>query len=158
MKVKVEFLAVNELWSRFLWNGMPTEGAYSSGDLVLSHFGSCKCSKSNVETNLSWTCLVSGLLSFEHPSVLLFLLLMKRYQFYREARLTCYLYRQTEDICIGICVFKRVFNVWYMLKKSVSMQQHFEQFVGKQWRLEGYFWSWTTKVCLCKSVFIGWAV
>ena len=24
------------------------------------------------ETNLSWTCLVSGLLSFEHPSVLLF--------------------------------------------------------------------------------------
>ena len=31
-----------------------------------------KCS--DVETNLSWTCLVSGLLSFEHPSVLLFLL------------------------------------------------------------------------------------
>ena len=28
----------------------------------------------NVQTNLSWTCLVSGLLSFEHPSVLLFLL------------------------------------------------------------------------------------
>ena len=27
---------------------------------------------SNVETNLSWTCLVSGLLSFKHPSVLLF--------------------------------------------------------------------------------------
>ena len=27
---------------------------------------------SNVETNLSWTCLVSGLLNFEHPSVLLF--------------------------------------------------------------------------------------
>ena len=26
----------------------------------------------NVETNLSWTCLVSGLLNFEHPSVLLF--------------------------------------------------------------------------------------
>ena len=26
------------------------------------------------ETNISWTCLVSGLLSFEHPSVLLFLL------------------------------------------------------------------------------------
>ena len=43
---------------------------YSSGHLVLSHFGTCMCS--NVETNLSWTCLVSGLLSFEHPSVLLF--------------------------------------------------------------------------------------
>ena len=50
---------------------MPTEDAYSSGHLVLSHFGACKCS--NVETNISWTCLVSGLLSFEHPSVLLFL-------------------------------------------------------------------------------------
>ena len=42
-----------------------------SGHLVLSHFWTCKCS--NVETNISWTCLVSGLLSFEHPSVLLFL-------------------------------------------------------------------------------------
>ena len=38
--------------------------------LVLSHFGNCMCS--NVETNLSWTCLVSKLLSFERPSVLLF--------------------------------------------------------------------------------------
>ena len=52
--------------------GMPTEGAYSSGHLVLSQFGTCTCS--NVETNLSWTCHLSGLLSFEHPSVLLFLL------------------------------------------------------------------------------------
>ena len=34
-----------------------------------SHFGTCMCS--NVETNLSWTCLVSGPLNFEHPSVLL---------------------------------------------------------------------------------------
>ena len=49
---------------------MPTEDAYSSGHLVLSHFGTCMCS--NVETNLSWTCLVSGLLNFEYPSVLLF--------------------------------------------------------------------------------------
>ena len=38
---------------------MPTEDAYSSGHLVLSHFGTCKCSY--VETNISWTCLVSGL-------------------------------------------------------------------------------------------------
>ena len=52
--------------------GMPTGDAYSSGHLVLSHFGTCMCS--NVETNLSWTCLVSGLLNFEHPSVLLFCL------------------------------------------------------------------------------------
>ena len=52
--------------------GMPTEDVYSSGHLVLSHFGTSVCS--NVETNLSWTCLVSVLLSFEHPSVLLFCL------------------------------------------------------------------------------------
>ena len=47
--------------------------------------------------------------------------LVKHNQFYREVRLTCPLYRSTEDICIGICVFKRVFNVWHILKKSVSM-------------------------------------
>ena len=69
------------LIARFLKNicngcGMPTDDAYSSGHLVLSHFGTCKCS--NVETNLSWTCLVSGLLSFEHPSVRLFLLRMSQ--------------------------------------------------------------------------------
>ena len=58
---------------------MPTEDAYSSGHLVLSHFGTCMYS--NVETNLSWTCLASGILNFEHPSVLLFCLyksLLKR--------------------------------------------------------------------------------
>ena len=64
---------------RFPWGicngcGVPTGDAYSSGHLVLSHFGTCMCS--NVETNLSWTCLVSGLLNFEHPSVLLFCLLL----------------------------------------------------------------------------------
>ena len=63
---------------RFPWGmcngcGMPTGDAYSSGRLVLSHFGTCMCS--SVETNLSWTCLVSGLLNFEHPSVLLFCLI-----------------------------------------------------------------------------------
>ena len=47
-----------------------TEDAYSSEHLVLSHFGTCMCS--NVETNLSQTCLVPGLISFEHPSLLLF--------------------------------------------------------------------------------------
>ena len=38
--------------------------------ITLSHFETCMFS--NVEINLSKTCLVSGLLSFEHPSVLLF--------------------------------------------------------------------------------------
>ena len=50
--------------------GMPSEDACSPEHLVLSHFGICKWS--NAYTNLSWTCLVSGLLSFEHSSVLLF--------------------------------------------------------------------------------------
>ena len=67
-------LSPPDTWSRllgtYIWCGMPTEHAYSSGHLVLSHFGTCMCS--NVETNLSWTCLVSELLNFEHPSVLLF--------------------------------------------------------------------------------------
>ena len=34
----------------------------SSGHLVLSNFGTCMCS--NVETNLSWTCLVSRTFEF----------------------------------------------------------------------------------------------
>ena len=41
-------------WNIHKWCGMTTEDAYSSGHLVLSHFGTCKCS--NVETNLSWSC------------------------------------------------------------------------------------------------------
>ena len=49
---------------------MQTEHAYSSRHLVLSHFGTCI--SYNVETNFFGICLVSGLLSFEHPSVLLF--------------------------------------------------------------------------------------
>ena len=38
-------------------------------------------------------------------------------QFYREAWLTCSLYRPTEDIWIVIYYFKRGFNEWHMLKK-----------------------------------------
>ena len=41
---------------------MQTEDAYSSGHLVLSHFGTCMCS--NIETNFSWTCLVSRTFEF----------------------------------------------------------------------------------------------
>ena len=61
------------MFTQNICNGcsMPTEDPYSSRHLVLSHFRSCMCS--NVETNLSLTCLVSGHLSFEHPSVLLLL-------------------------------------------------------------------------------------
>ena len=38
-------------WVYFSTTCMPTEDAFSSGHLVLSHFGTCKCS--NVETYLS---------------------------------------------------------------------------------------------------------
>ena len=66
-------LNISRILALLLVCGMPTGDAYSSGHLVLSHFGTCMCS--NVETNLSWTCLVFGPLNFEHPSVLLFCLL-----------------------------------------------------------------------------------
>ena len=46
--------------------------------------GTCMCS--NVETNLSLTCLVSGLLNFEHPSVLLFCLVQ---MWYHKSRSAC---------------------------------------------------------------------
>ena len=49
--------------------GVPIEDTHSSGKLVLPNDGTCMCS--NVEINLCWT-LFSGLLSFEHPSDLLF--------------------------------------------------------------------------------------
>ena len=99
---------------RFPWGicngcGMPTGDAYSSGHLVLSHFGTCMCS--NVETNLSWTCLVSGPLNFENPSVLQFCFVI--YQLCRQRQL-----RPppafAQNICIGmsiaLCVlYKRTF-------------------------------------------------
>ena len=47
--------------------------------------------------------------------------LVKDNKFYREARLTCPLYRSTEDMFIGICVFQHVFNVWHILKKVCQM-------------------------------------
>ena len=74
-------------WPLLIWTSLPNltfylivqgfhrtyvTGAACQQRTVLSHFGTCMCS--NVETTLSWTCLVSGLLNFEHPSVLLFCL------------------------------------------------------------------------------------
>ena len=51
---------------------MPTEDTYSSVHLALFYFENCVCSY--VGTNISHACLVSGLLSFENPAVLLFYL------------------------------------------------------------------------------------
>ena len=107
--------------------GMPTEDAYSSGHLVLSHFGACKCS--NVETNISWTCLVSGLLSFEHPSVLLFLLLQRDtsdqdnsqnlgYWFTIRHRCTC-MWSWTEMLIFSFQL--RAKTVWTPLRMSTEI-------------------------------------
>ena len=49
---------------------MPTGDAYSSGHLVLSHFGTCMCSNVETKSLLNLSCLQT--LKFEHPSVLLF--------------------------------------------------------------------------------------
>ena len=56
---------------------------------TLSRFGTCK--RSNVENNVSWTCLVIGLLSFKHSSVLLFCLNAQRS---RVTTNTCLLFIQ----------------------------------------------------------------
>ena len=80
---ELDILPYCERFPLYICNGcgIPTEEAYSSRHLVPSHFGTYKCS--SVKTNLSWTCLVSGLLSFEHPSVLFFLN-TTRYQWERS--------------------------------------------------------------------------
>ena len=56
---------------------MPKEDAYSSGHLVLSHFGTCK--SSHVETNLSWTCLVPDFWVSNIP--LYFFFCLQKYMF-----------------------------------------------------------------------------
>ena len=68
------------------------------------HFCWCRGFSHRTDSNLF--LFVFGLVSCETWPVLS-----------RSERLTCPLYRQTEDICICIYVFKRVFNVWHMLKK-----------------------------------------
>ena len=108
--------------ARFPYNicnrcSMPTEDAYSSRHLVLSHFGTCMCS--NVETNLSWTCLVSGLLNFEHPSVLLFCFAIR----YLSSML--YVYRFLWPLRLGwllvCCLYK---EVYLQIFKRVSFWLH----------------------------------
>ena len=53
-----------------------TDAACQQRTLTPQDIWSCPtCICSNVEINISWTCLVSGLLSFKHPLVLLFCLI-----------------------------------------------------------------------------------
>ena len=55
--------------------GWPTEDAYSSGHLVLSHLGTCVCS--NVETIFTWACHVLGLWVSNIPRYFYFALKFK---------------------------------------------------------------------------------
>ena len=64
-----DFSPISRPWYR-AWLSANYEGFPWS--ILQLHFGTCICS--NVENNLSWACLVSGLLNCEHPSVLLFCL------------------------------------------------------------------------------------
>ena len=41
-----------------------------------------------------------------------------------------------EDICIGLYVLKRLWIVWYILEKVMSMQHSFEEITEKQRRVE----------------------
>ena len=80
-----------------------------------------KCS--NVESNLSWTCLVSGLLTFEHPSVLPFCfersMACKTLQYSIIWICVCNIRIRVRflDMCvckISICVCDIWLCVWYM--------------------------------------------
>ena len=65
--------------------GMPTEDAYSSGHLVLSHFG-LSCSLTRPIFNE--LVLFPDFLSFERPSVLLFCLVLAKYCYLNPQRIT----------------------------------------------------------------------
>ena len=126
--------------------GMPTGDAYSSGHLVLSHFGTCMCS--NVETNLSWTCLVSGLLNFEHPSVLLFCLQIHVYS-YCYLKSNIYQCTNTLRFCWGLCIVSYIIQltdidksvwVWYkdglMTFYTPRYMSHFTEYENKKEKLK----------------------
>ena len=92
---------------------MPIEDAYSSGHQVLSHFGTCNWS--NVETNISWICLVSGLLSFEHPSV----------------RLSCFRLQNLVYQCRFLALRKFHGRYWDIINQyEVSLSQMLVSFWG----------------------------
>ena len=138
---------------------MPTEDAYSSGHLVLSHFGTCMCS--NVETNLSWTCLVSGLLNFEYPSVLLFCIR-------KEVRWCTWRIRQRVYVC------KTFVHVKNSMKVFQSQTQSFRELIFGCQRFQRQInWCWTFKwwvlpnflyqafeivLCTKEDKMVGWLV
>ena len=87
----------------------------SSGHLVLSHFWTCMCS--NVETNLSWTCLVSGLFKLEHLSVLLFCHIMAGYEILVYLNFIWPKSNLPQELFIQICILNFVtLKLWWKLK------------------------------------------
>ena len=118
---------------------MPTEDVYSSGHLVLSHFGTCKCS--NVETNLSYTFLVSGLLSFEHPSVLLFCfkkdpskILLESYKF-KFSRNNGHL---SSFSCESLSMFNTLTRAYVVYTNAVLLADrvHYGNFYHSEWEIQ----------------------
>ena len=60
----------------------------------------------------------------------------KRCIYLKKISLTCPRLWPKEDTCIGLYVLKRLFNVWHILEKAVSLQHSFEEFSEKQRRVE----------------------
>ena len=123
--------------------GMPTGDAYSSGHLVLSHFGTCMCS--NVETNLSWTCLVSGLLNFEHPSVLLFCPLDHTPNFCRNFAIFRF-----KNMCQKESLVRSSTVIW-LTNKGGSKEQQIKIVKGlRRWQYNPLIIEWTTGMSFVK--------
>ena len=71
--VHVTCLATNLTWSSCMCSTIGTIISHTMATTFHSaKWDTTPAGGRSVETNLSWTCLVSWLLSFEHPSVLLF--------------------------------------------------------------------------------------
>ena len=134
--------------------GMPTGDAYSSGHLVLSHFGTCMCS--NVETNLSWTCLVSGLLSFEHPSVLLFCLTHRlAYSSHASMILKFWCHEnETGSLYFGPCAKHLCGRLRTILRSPVTIWPHGAYRNSESQQEQGGILGKTIKVNLLQTCFV----
>ena len=107
--------------ARSPWNicngcGISTENAYSYGHLVLSNIEACMCT--NVETNLLWTCLVSGLVIFwaslgssiVHVGHILYMLDIPRF-FYCTCTVVLYCWCHSGSSSVPFCIL-HVLLIW----------------------------------------------
>ena len=82
---------------------------------------------SNVETNLSWACLVSGPLNFEHPSVLLFCFQSEEAVLWRRAPSLTYLCHILDPPLGGVCRSKSLTTsagLWVLYPYQVPIHMH----------------------------------